>query len=137
IWVRSLLMKAYLRSAYKLIAKEHYERAAEILRTALKVDSYNISALHTLAILETRKTSLSSLDEIERSWRRLIAIWTALDKVYPEQVYREKLIAKSKYFAARFLKSGNWSKAKLELAKLALLDPGDGLAKEVLAAISR
>ncbi len=137
LWARALLMKTYLRTAYNHIAKEHYEQAAEVLKESLKVDSYNVPALHTLAILETQKTSLSSLEEIEKSWRRLVEIWTALDRVYPEQVYRDKLIAKCEYFAARFLKAGNWEKAAKELASLIYMDSGAALAKEVLAAISK
>jgi len=137
LWVRDLLMKSYLRTAYNHIAKEQYEAAAEVLKKSLKTDSYNLPALHTLAILETQKTSLSSLAEIEKSWRRLVEIWTALDKAYPEQVCRDRLIAKYKYFAARFLKAGIWEKAKQELVKLIDIDPGNALAKEVLAAICR
>jgi len=137
LWARALLMKTYLRTAYNHIAKEHYEQAAEVLKESLKVDSYNVPALHTLAILETQKTSLSSLDEIEQSWRRLVEIWTALDRVYPEGVYRDKLIAKCKYFAARFLKAGNWKRASKELAALTYIDSGAALAKEVLGAISK
>ena len=137
LWARALLMKTYLRTAYNHIAKEQYEQAAEVLKESLKVDSYNMPALHTLAILETQKTSLSSLDEIEKSWRRLVEIWSALDRVKPEQDYRDRLVAKCMYFAARFLKAGNWEKAAKELAGLIYMDSGAALAKEVLAAISK
>ena len=132
---RDLLMKSYLRTAYNHIAKEQYEEAANVLKESLKADSYNVLSLHALAILETQKTSLSSLDEIEKCWRRLVEIWTALDTAYPEQVFRHKLIAKHKYFAARFLKAGSWEKAKQELAGLIRIEPSNALAKEVLAAI--
>jgi len=132
---RDLLMKSYLRTAYNHIAKEQYEEAADVLKESLKADSYNVLALHALAILETQKTSLSSLDEIEKCWRRLVEIWTALDMAYPEQVHRHKLIAKYKYFAARFLKAGSWEKARQELAGLIRIEPSNALAKEVLAAI--
>ncbi len=135
LWVRDLLMKTYLRTAYNHIAKEQYEEAAEVLKESLRADSYNVPALHTLAILETQKTSLSSLDQIEKSWHRLVEIWTALDRAYPEQVFRDKLIAKYKYFAARFLKAGSWDRAKVELASLINIDSSNALSKEVLAAI--
>lgn len=134
--VRDLLMKAYLRTAYYHIAKERYERAAEILKTSLEIDSYNVESLHTLAILETESTTLSSLDEIEHSWVRLIDIWKALDKIYPDSGYRERIICKYKYFAAMYLKAGNWKMASRELSGLLEADPDDELAKEVLAAIS-
>ncbi|MBN2209715.1 MAG: hypothetical protein JW759_10530 [Candidatus Coatesbacteria bacterium] len=133
---RDLLMKSYLRTAYNHVAKEQYEEAADVLKESLKADSYNVLALHALAILETQKTSLSSLDEIEKCWRRLVEIWTALDRAYPEQVFSRKLIAKYEYFAARFLKAGSWEKAKQELVGLTRVEPSNALAKEVLAAIS-
>ena len=136
LWVRDVLMKAYLRTAYYHIAKERYERAAEVLRESLKIDSYNEQALHTLAILETERTSLSSLDQIESTWRRLVDIWRALDKINPDAGYRHKIICKHKYFAARFMKAGSWAMAKRELTDLIDIDPGNDLAEEVLAAIS-
>ncbi len=136
LWVRDLLMKSYLRTAYNHIAKEQYEQAAEVLRQSLQVDSYNVFGLHSLAILETQKTSLSSLVEIEKSWSRLVEIWTALNKTYPDGTYKDYLAAKYMYFAARFLKAGSWAKAKVELANLVRIDPDNRLGKEVLEAIS-
>jgi len=136
LWVRDLLMKSYLRMAYNQIAKEEYEQAADVLRQSLQVDSYNIYALHSLAILETQKTSLSSLVEIEKSWSRLVEIWTALDKAYPNGTYKDYLAAKYMYFAARFLKAGIWAKAKEELANLVNINPDNKLGKEILEIIS-
>ncbi|HUT03530.1 MAG TPA: hypothetical protein VM163_06535 [bacterium] len=136
LWVRDLLMKSYLRIAYNHIAKEQYEQAADVLKQSLQVDSYNVFALHSLAILETQKTSLSSLVEIEKSWSRLIEIWTALNKAYPDGAYKDYLAAKYMYFAARFLKAGSWARGKLELANLVRIDPDNALGKEVLEAIS-
>jgi len=134
-WVRDLLVKTYLRTAHYYIAKQKYDRAAEVLREALKVNSFDVCALHTLAILETEKTSLSSLEQIERSWARVVEIWKALHKVYPEKGYNDKVVAKHKYFAARFLQAGNWPKAKEELLRLIDVDPANSLAKQVLAAL--
>ncbi|MCD6326834.1 hypothetical protein J7M28_04695 [bacterium] len=136
LWVRDLLMKTYLRSAYSHIAKRRYSEALTVLSEAVKVDGTNLEALQSLAILRTTEGTSASLLEMERSWARTVDILRALHKAFPEDGYGEKILSKHKYFATQFLRAGSWTLAKSELASIIELEPENSLAKEILASFT-
>jgi len=125
----------HLKLSNMYISEEKYEKAVEILNNFCKIEANDVTVNHQLSILATLYTKLSRLESINASWDRTLKLWHIRYKQTEDKRYLDKILAKHKYFVAKFVELQKWDIAKKELSKILELTPDDMIAKRAFVQI--
>jgi len=119
----------YFKLSEKYIHEGNYDQAAEILNEFSQLEPNDLDINHQVAILNTLYTKLNRLESINASWERLIKLWFILYQQNNDISFKQKILAKHKYFVAKFVELEKWDLAKEELSKILDLEPDNMIAK--------
>jgi hypothetical protein len=127
--VLEILRIIFLKLSENSIFDGKYEQAAELLNRYCEIDSNDTIINHRLAQLTTLYTKQNRIENINASWNKILKLWHIRYEQTGDSQFKEKILAKHKYFVAKFVELEKWDLAKEELAKILQIEPDNMVAK--------
>ncbi|MBU1626469.1 hypothetical protein KKB18_03795 [bacterium] len=133
--VLEFLRIIYLKLCDKNISEGKNDHAAELLSQYCEIDPNDTIVNHRLAVLITLYTTQSRIESINASWNKILKLWHIRYKQTGDKQFKDKILAKHKYFVAKFVELEKWDLAKEELSMILQLEPDNMVAKRAFVQI--
>ena len=129
------LRAIFLKQAEEFNVEGKYDQAAEMLTRFSEIDPNDYIIAQKLAVMVTLYTKLSRIESINASWDRILSLWHIKYKQGGDKQYKDKILAKHKFFVAKFVELEKWKLAKEELSKILSVEPENMIAKRAFVQI--